>query len=141
QLAAIYKDRALIPQAIEEGVRWGAPVISVDRIATQDTELAGKKIKAGSMVRVILPAANRDETIWTDPHKFDIFRPQKRHFGFGYGPHVCIGQHVARMELQVALQTLFQRLPNVRLDPDKPAPVIRGMTFRGADAVHIKWDV
>ncbi len=141
QLAAIHKDRSLVPQAIEEGLRWGTPVISVDRITMQDTELAGIPIKEGSLVRAILPAANRDETIWPDPHKFDIFRPAKRNFGFGYGSHVCIGQHVARMELQVALNTLFERLPNVRLDPDKPAPVIRGMTFRGADAVHIKWDV
>jgi cytochrome P450 len=140
QLDAIRKDRSLIAAAIEEGMRWGAPV-PADRTAAQDTVLAGVPIPKGSLVRVLSGVANRDESVWPNPHKFDIFRPQKRHFAFGYGPHVCIGQHVARMELQTALSTLLDRLPDVRLDPDMPRPVIRGLTFRGADAVHVKWDV
>jgi cytochrome P450 len=140
QLEAIRKDRSLIPAAIEEGMRWGAPV-PADRITTQDTVLAGVSIEKGALVRVLTGVANRDESVWPDPHKFNIFRPQKRHFSFGYGPHVCIGQHVARMELQTALSTLLDRLPDIRLDPDMPRPVIRGLTFRGADAVHVKWDV
>jgi cytochrome P450 len=139
QLDAIRKDRSLIPQAIEEGLRWGAPVI-VDRASNEDTLLAGVTIEKDSILRVCTPVANREEEIWPEPHKFDIFRAQKRHFGFGYGAHVCIGQHLARMELQTALNTLLDRLPNVRIDPDKPAPVIRGLTFRGADVVHVKWD-
>lgn len=140
QLEAIRQDRSLVPQAIEEGLRWGTPLISVDRFANEDTVLAGTPIEKGAIVRVLISTANRDETIWPDPHKFDIFRPKKRHFAFGYGPHVCIGQHLARMELQETLATLFDRLPNVRLDPDAPLPVIRGLTFRGADAVNVKWD-
>jgi cytochrome P450 len=141
QLEAIRKDRSLIPQAIEEGVRWGAPLVSVDRFAAQDTVLAGVPIEKGSIVRVLISTANRDATIWEDPHTFDIFRPKKRHFAFGYGQHVCIGQHLARMELQVTLDTLLDRLPNARLDRSYPLPVIRGLTIRGADAIHVKWDV
>jgi cytochrome P450 len=140
QLDAIRKDRSLIPQAIEEGLRWGAPT-PLDRTATQDTVLAGVPIEKGALVRVLTGVANRDESIWPDPHKFNIFRQQMRHFAFGFGSHVCIGQHVARMELTTALTTLLDRLPDIRLDPDMPRPVIRGLTFRGADAVHVKWDV
>jgi cytochrome P450 len=140
QLDAIRKDRTLIPRAIEEGLRWGAPITSIDRITARDVVLAGVPIAKDSVLRVCIAAANRDETIWPEPDKFDIFREQKRILPFGYGAHVCIGQHLARMELQTALNALLDRLPNLRLDPDKPAPVIRGLTFRGADAVHVKWD-
>ena len=140
QLDAIRKDRSLIPRAIEEGLRWGAPITSMERITTRDVVLAGVPLEKDSIVRVCIGAANRDETVWADPDKFDIFREPKRQMAFGYGAHVCIGQHLARMELQMALNALLDRLPNVRLDPDKPAPVIRGLTFRGADAVHVKWD-
>jgi cytochrome P450 len=140
QLEAVRKDRTLIPQAIEEGLRWGAPT-PVDRIATQDTILAGIPIEKGSFLRAWTAVANRDETVWPNPHQFDIFRPQKRTVTFGYGTHVCIGQHVARMELQTALNTLLDRLPNIRLNPDMPRPVVRGLTFRCADAVHVKWDI
>lgn len=140
QLAAIKQERNLIPRAIEEGLRWGAPITSLDRVTTRDLELEGVKMPKGSMVRVCIAAANRDEKVFADPHKFDVFREQKRHMTFGYGPHVCIGQFLARMELQMACNTLLDRLANVRLDPDRPMPVIQGLTFRGADSVHVVWD-
>ena len=140
QLDAIRKDRSLLQRAIEEGLRWGAPITSMERITTRDVVLTGVPMEKDSIVRVCIGAASRDETVWPDPDKFDIFREQKRLMAFGYGAHVCIGQHLARMELQMALNALLDRLPNVRLDPDMPTPVIRGLTFRGADAVHVKWD-
>ena len=140
QLEAIRADRTLIAQAIEEGLRWGAPITSMDRVTSADVVLADVAIPRNSLIRVCIAAANRDEAVWPDPDEFDIFREQKRALPFGYGSHVCIGQHLARMELQMALNALLDRLPNVRLDPDKPPPVIHGLTFRGADAVHVKWD-
>jgi cytochrome P450 len=140
QLAAIRANRALIAPAIEEGLRWGAPITSIDRLTAADVELAGVSIPRNSLIRVCIAAANRDESVWPDPDKFDISREQKRALPFGYGAHVCIGQHLARMELQMALNVLLDRLPNVRLDPDESPPVIHGLTFRGADAVHVKWD-
>jgi cytochrome P450 len=140
QLEAIRANRALITQAIEEGLRWGAPITAMERLTAADVVLADVPLPKNSLVRVCIAVANRDEAIWPDPDKFDIFREQKRALPFGYGAHVCIGQHLARMELQMALNALLDRLPNIRLDPDKPPPVIRGLTFRGADAVHVKWD-
>jgi cytochrome P450 len=140
QLEAMRQDRNLIPRAIEEGLRWGAPITALDRTCTRDLELEGVKIPKGAIVRVCVAAGNRDARYWPDPHKFDIFREQRRHITFGYGPHICIGQFLARMELQMATNTLLDRLPNVRLDPDFPLPEIKGLTFRGADAVHVVWD-
>jgi cytochrome P450 len=140
QLQLVRENRDLIPQVIEEGLRWGGPLTTTDRITTQDTELLGVPLDKGAIIRLCIGAANRDESVWRDPHKFDIMREKKRHLAFGNGSHVCIGQHLARMELQIALNALLDRLPNVRLDPDKPPPTIRGLLFRGADAVHVKWD-
>lgn len=140
QLAAIRADRNLIPRAIEEGLRWGAPITALDRTAARDVVLEGVAIPKGSIVRVCIAAANRDARLWPEPHKFDIFREQRRHVTFGQGPHICIGQFLARMELQMACNTLLDRLPNIRLDPDYPQPVIQGLTFRGANAVHVVWD-
>ena len=140
QLEAIRHERTLIAPAIEEGLRWSAPIGSIMRGCPQGAEVAGVKIPAGTRVDISLAAANRDYTRWQNPHAFDIRRPAKRHIAFGYGPHVCIGQHLGRMELQVALNTILDRLPNVRLDPKRPAPKMMGYTLRGADAVRVIWD-
>jgi cytochrome P450 len=140
QVEMIRQDRSLIPRAIEEGLRWGAPITSIDRVTTRDVTLAGVKMPKGSVVRVCIAAANRDAKIFADPHEFDVMREQRRSVVFGYGPHLCIGQHVARMELHLALDKLLDKLPNLRLDLAKPAPVVRGLTFRGADQVNVIWD-
>lgn len=140
QLEAVRQDRALIPATIEEGLRWYGPFTALDRLATRDVALGGTTIPAGALVRVCVAAANRDDTRWADPDKFDIYRPLQRNLAFGSGPHICVGQHLARMELQIALNRLLDRLPNLRLDEEIPPPLIRGLTFRGASAVHVRWD-
>lgn len=139
QLDAIRVDRSLIPKAIEEGLRLGAPITSLDRTPVRDTVLEGIHLPAGSTVRVCIGAANRDEAVWPEADRFDMFRESKRHLAFGYGSHICVGQHLARMELQMALNTLLDRIPTMKLDPRRPAPVIYGLTFRGADAVRVTW--
>jgi len=143
QLEAVRQDRSLLKQAIEEGLRWNGPIpfTGIMREATRDYELGGVHIPKGAQIQVSTGMANRDESMWERPHEFDIHRTPQRHFAFGFGPHICIGQHVARMELTMALNDLLDRLPNVRLDSAKPAPVIRGFTARSADAVHVKFDV
>lgn len=142
QLDAIRQDRGLIKQAIEEGLRWNGPIAftGIMRETTRDYELGGVHIPKGAQIQVSTGMANRDESLWENPHEFNIHRPPQRHFAFGFGPHICIGQHVARMELTMTLNDLLDRLPNVRLDPAKPPPVIRGFTARSADAVHVRFD-
>jgi len=131
QLEALRSDRSLMFPAIEEGLRWETSLVSVGRTPKLDTEICGTGIPGGSSVTVSLGAANRDETRWEEPDKFDIFRERKAHIAFGYGPHTCIGMHLARMETQVALTALLDRLPNLRLDVDAEVqPKILGQGLR-----------
>jgi cytochrome P450 len=140
QLDALRRDRALIPQAIEEGLRWEPPLLSIMRTATHDTELAGVAIPQGAPVAVNLGAANRDPSRWDDPERFDIFRPQKPHIAFAVGPHVCLGMHLARMETRILLDVLFERLPNLRLDPDAKEGGITGLIFRSPKELRVRFD-
>jgi cytochrome P450 len=137
QLDAVRCDRSLIPQAIEEAIRWEPPLLTITRVATRDTELAGVFIPAGSAVMPVLGAANRQEDRYPDPDRFDIFRSARAHVGFGYGVHVCLGMHLARLEMRVALNLLFDRLPNLRLDPDGEDPHIRGQVFRSPTSLPV----
>lgn len=129
QLAAVRDDRSLIPQAIEEGLRWEPPLTSIGRTATRDVEIGGVMIPAGSPVSVCMAAANRDPARWDRPDTFDIFREPKQHMSFAFGPHMCLGMHLARMETTVALEAILD-LPNLRLDPDAADVHISGLAFR-----------
>src|SRR6478672_10759429 len=140
QLDAVRRDRSLIPQAIEEGLRWEPPLLTIIRTATRDTEVEGIPIAAGSMIVINMGSANHDEKYWTDPEKFDIFRPQRQHLAFAFGPHMCLGMHLARMETRIVLERLMDRLPGLRLDPDAEPPFITGMTFRNPDRLPVVWD-
>jgi cytochrome P450 len=141
QLDAVRADRSLIPQAIEEAIRWEPPLLTITRVATRDTELGGVSIPAGSAVMPVLGAANRQEDRYPDPDRFDIFRQPRAHIGFGHGVHVCLGMHLARLEMRVALNLLFDRLPNLRLDPDGNDPHIRGQVFRSPTSIPVLFDV
>jgi cytochrome P450 len=140
QLAAIRGDRSLLPQAIEEAVRWEPPLLTITRLATRDTELGGVAIPAGSTVMPMLGAANRQEDRYPDPDTFDIFRPPRGHLGWGHGVHVCLGMHLARLEMRTAVNLLLDRLPNLRLDPDGDDPHIRGQVFRSPTSLPVLFD-
>jgi cytochrome P450 len=137
QLDAVRTDRSLLPQAIEEAVRWEPPLLTITRVATRDTELAGVKIPAGSSVMPMLGAANRQEDRYPNPDRFDIFRQPRAHIGFGHGVHVCLGMHLARLEMRVALNLLFDRLANLRMDPKGDDPHIRGQVFRSPTSLPV----
>lgn len=141
QLDAVRGDRALLPQAIEEGLRWEPPLLTIIRTATRDAEVTGVPIPAGATIVLNLGAANRDPDRWDDPDRFDIFREAKQHLAFAFGPHMCLGMHLARMETRAVLNRLFDRLPNLRLDPDAEAPYITGLLFRAPPHLHAVWDV
>jgi cytochrome P450 len=133
QLAALRADRSLIPKAIEEGLRWEAPLTAIARTATRDVEIGGVEIPAGAMVNISIGAANHDHDRWgPTAEELDILRPSQAHLAFANGPHVCLGLQLARMESRVFLERLLERLPNLRLDPDAdPARYqINGLAFR-----------
>jgi cytochrome P450 len=130
QFDALYADRSLFAPAFEEVVRWEPPVTVILRRATRDTELAGVAISEGADLALLIGAANRDERKYADPDRYDIFRQQRQHVGFGFGVHVCLGMHLARMESRIAINTLFDRLGPFTLDPDAEPPHIEGMAFR-----------
>jgi cytochrome P450 len=140
QLDALRADRTLLPQAIEEGLRWEPPLIGIMRTATRDTEVAGMFVPAGSLVAVNIGSANHDEKVWDDPETFDIFRPPKQHLAFAWGPHMCLGLHLARMETRVVITQLLDRLPGLRLDPDAEPPAISGAIFRAPASLPVAWD-
>ena len=140
QLDAVRADRSLVPQAIEEALRWESPLLTVARVATEDVELAGVKIPEGGFVAVSLGAANRDPARYSDPDAFDIFRDPTQHISFGDGPHRCLGMHLARLETSVLLNAVLDRLPNLRLDPAAEDPHIHGLIFRSPPDLPVRFD-
>lgn len=140
QLDAVRRDRSLIPQAIEEALRWEPPLTSIIRQAAEDTEVCGVRIPAGAAVMVCTGSANHDESRWEDPETFDIFRKRFPPVAFGFGPHVCLGQHLARMEMTTALNALLDRLPNLRMDPEADDPHITGLMFRSPTKLPVLFD-
>jgi cytochrome P450 len=109
-------DPAVIPAAVEELVRYDGPVVFVPRIATQDVDVAGQTIPAGSYVMIMIGAAGRDPAEHPDPDTID-FQRQELSFAFGGGPHRCLGSHLARMEMRVALEEWHRRIPDYALAP------------------------
>ena len=141
QLDAVRADRGLVAQCIEESLRLETPLLNITRLATVDTELSGVPIPAGSTVMLMLAAANREEDRYTDPDRFDTWRAEpKPHISFGHGPHACLGIHLARLEMRVALNLLLDRLPGLRLDPAGDDPHIRGQVFRSPTSLPVLFD-
>lgn len=139
-LDRVRNDRALIPKMIDESIRFEPIATFKVREVAKDVEFYGVKIPAGSFVQCMVTSANRDEEVFENPDVFDLDRRQKPSFGFGFGPHMCIGQFVAKLELNSAINAILDLFPNVRLDPDKPVPHIQGAQLREAHAVHVIWD-
>jgi cytochrome P450 len=115
QRRLLVDEPGLIPNAIEETLRWNGVSMTVARVVVSDTELAGTRLTAGDMLYVMLAAANRDPRRWENPDEFDVRRPAKAHLGFGGGPHICIGAPLARLEVKVALETMLRLVPEYRL--------------------------
>jgi cytochrome P450 len=140
QLALVREDAGLLPAAIEESLRLEPAAASIDRYATRDVELGGASIAQGDLVTISLAAANRDPATFPDPDRFDVQRENvARQIAFAGGPHVCLGMHLARLEAHTVLARLLERLPNLRLDPERrSAP--RGLVFRKPPELHVLWD-
>ena len=137
QLTALREDRSLLPQAIEEGMRWEPPLTGIARWSTHDVEIDGVPVAAQSVINVCMGAANRDPKRWERPEEFDILRPPLQHVSFALGPHTCLGMHLARMETTVAMETILDRLPKLRLDPAADDVHIRGRAFRSPPSLPV----
>jgi cytochrome P450 len=138
-LDALRGDRAGLRGAFEEALRWQPPITTVVRKAIRDCELGGVAIPAGTHVSVSVAAANRDPARYRDPDRFDPARKNIAHLTFGGGPHLCLGMHLARMEAAVAVDALLDRLPDLRLDPTRPAPRVVGVAFRSPAALPVEF--
>ena len=115
QLAWVKEDLSRVPNLIEEAIRWTTPVKTFMRSATEDTDLGGRKIKKGDWLMLCYASGNRDEEVFENPHTFDPSRTPNRQLAFGYGAHLCLGQHLARMEMRILFELLLPRLKSVEL--------------------------
>jgi cytochrome P450 len=113
--ARLAADPRRLPTAIEEILRWTSPITHVARVATEDTALGGKKIRAGDQLATWLPSANRDEEIFEQPYRFDVARTPNEHIAFGKGEHFCAGAHLARLELRLMLEAILVQVERFEL--------------------------
>ena len=139
QFRAVQEDLNLIAPAIEEGLRFETPLTTVQRYASEATEIEGVELPAGAVVDVCIGSANRDEKRWERSEEFDIFRKRVPHLSFAAGEHTCMGLHLARMETRVAVETLLARVTNIELVTDDD-PHIFGQPFRSPTAIPVTFD-
>jgi cytochrome P450 len=140
QLALVEKDRSLIPMAIEEGLRFETPLTMVMRTTTEEVEIGGKTIPSDAQIDMCMGSANRDESRWTNANTFDIRRPRQAHIAFAGGIHMCLGMHLARLETQVMLNSLLDRVTNLSFVPDDGTgeeSKIVGVTFRSPNKLPV----
>jgi cytochrome P450 len=137
QLRALREDPSKIPTAVEEILRWATPVFHFRRTATTDTELGGQSIKAGDKVVTWYISANRDETKFVDPYRFDIARTPNEHVTFGPGgPHFCLGAHLARLETKILFEELLPRIRSI--EPAGPAERMRSNFVNGIKHLPVR---
>jgi cytochrome P450 len=139
-LDAVREDRDLLRRAIDEVVRWEPTDPIFRRLVTTDVTLCGVEVPAGAVMEMNLGAANHDPARWDDPERFDPHRALRPNLGFAGGPHVCLGMHVARAEMWVAMNAVLDRLPNLRLDPAVPNVRIIGLEHRGPNGIPVLFD-
>ena len=134
----VLADRSLVRSAVEETMRWAGPVGTSTRQTTHPVTLAGVDLKEGALIGAVLSSANRDPRRFTDPDRFDLHRREGQHLAFAAGTHFCLGAWFGRHLARVSMQILFDRLPGLELDPDRPV-TCRGWEFRAPDSLHVRW--
>ncbi|HVY98647.1 MAG TPA: cytochrome P450 [Dongiaceae bacterium] len=126
----------MLPKAVDEGLRWVAPIGTQMRQATEDTEIGGVAIPKGAPVAALISSAGRDEGRYENPDAFDIHRKENGHAAYGFGTHFCAGRWFAQRLMPLLLRPLLERLPDLALVQDQP-PVFRGWEFRAPAALHV----
>lgn len=138
-LARLQADPSLMGQFVDESIRWATPVKHFMRTAMADVEVAGQQVKQGDWLMLPYQSANRDEAAFDAPFTFDIDRKPNRHVAFGYGPHVCVGQHLAKMEMRLLWEELLPRLSSLELTA--PPELTRSNFVCGPKHVHVRFGV
>jgi cytochrome P450 len=138
QLARLRAHPQLMPNAIEEVLRFSSPVQVDVRRAVRAVEVAGQTIAADTNVLLLLGSANRDESVFDDAETFDVGREDNRHLAFGFGPHYCLGANLARMEAQVAIRVLLQRTTRFQRTDDERLPLHSSFIFRGFTRIPVE---
>jgi len=138
QLAEVAADPSLVPAALAEALRWESPVQIVTRETAQAVTLSGVEVPAAESLTLAIGSANRDETRFEAPDRFDLHRAPSEHVAFGYGKHYCAGSRLAELEARVALEALLERLPDLRLEAGTECAVV-GLAFRGPDRLPVRF--
>lgn len=138
QLDRLRAEPELLPGAIEEMLRWVSPIRNMNRTATRDVEVNGQQVLEGERILLLYPSANRDESVFDEPYRFDITRSPNDHVAFGaFGRHHCLGAPLARLELRVLFEEVLARLPDLTLATDDELPRRRGNFVLGLDHVPV----
>jgi cytochrome P450 len=138
QHARLRADLSLVPTAVEEMLRWTTPVVHFRRTVMHDTVIRGQELAAGDKVMVFYGSANRDEDVFDQPDTFDVGRNPNPHMAFGGGgPHLCLGLHVARIEIQAMLREVLTRLPRLESSGD-PEPMASNF-IAGVHSMPVRW--
>ena len=119
ELDRLKRDPALMPTAVEEFLRYESPIQTDTRLVSEDLEFRGRRIRKGQPVMIVRAAANRDPAQFPDPDRLDVGRQDNKHQAFGWGIHFCLGAPLARIETQIAVRTLLDRLPDIRLQSEE----------------------
>ncbi|ARZ67703.1 cytochrome P450 [Streptomyces albireticuli] len=140
ELAALRADPALMPGAVEELLRFLSIADGLVRVAVEDLDLGGRTVRAGDGIMISTSVVNRDAAAYERPEALDVHRSARHHVAFGYGVHQCLGQNLARAELEIALTTLVRRIPTLRLAvPAGEVPVKPGDTLQGLFELPVTW--
>lgn len=138
QLARLREDPALLPSAVDEMLRYDAPLQLFHRYVLEDMERGGVDLRRGEMVGLLYGSANRDHQAFDRADEFDVGRTPNRHLAFGAGTHFCLGAQLARLELEILFEMLLSRLPGLELDGEPPR-YRPGLVFRGLESLRITW--
>lgn len=139
EFAKVKADLSLIPGLVDEAIRWMTPVKHFMRTATADTELAGRAIAKGDWLMLCYASGNRDEEVYEDPYVFRVDRKPNRHLSFGYGAHLCLGQHLAKMEMRILFEELLPRLKSLALDGEPK--LTQALFVNGPKTVPIRFEL
>jgi cytochrome P450 family 142 subfamily A polypeptide 1 len=132
-------DPTAMDTGVEELLRWVSPIKNMSRTVARDVDLGDQRLHEGDQLILIYPSANRDDAVFDDPYRFDVRRHPNPHLAFGFGPHFCLGNALARLELKVMFSELLRRLPDIELDTDEPLPYRASNFIVGPEAMPVRF--